>query len=180
MLGARGGLLARYLRPSKRALTIPISVATGAFAHVLPGDRVDIILTRSVTGPPEQLVSETILRNILVLSLGGTINRKKPVKTKAKGIQKYLPKVVKAPSSSSRRAARGFITFEVTPEQAEAITLAMNLGKVGFTLNPTAKPLIPKLSIRPYTTASDISRLAPAKVISISRGAKEQTVFIQE
>jgi pilus assembly protein CpaB len=68
------GYLAVVLGPGKRAASIPVSVDTGAGGFILPGDRVDVILTRKLeTGKPNALiVSRTILRNMKVLAIDQT------------------------------------------------------------------------------------------------------------
>ena len=67
------GFLAAVLPKGKRAITIPISEVAGLNGLVLPGDRVDIILTYTViaegNGAERDIqASETVLKNLRVLA----------------------------------------------------------------------------------------------------------------
>lgn len=68
------GYLAVLLAPGQRAASIPVTVDTGAGGFILPGDRVDVILTRRLeTGKPNALfLSRSILRNMKVLAIDQT------------------------------------------------------------------------------------------------------------
>ena len=68
------GYLAVLLAPGERAASIPVTVDTGAGGFILPGDRVDVILTRRLeTGKPNALfLSRSILRNMKVLAIDQT------------------------------------------------------------------------------------------------------------
>ena len=53
------------LTPGMRAITVPVSAKTGVGGFVFPGDRVDLLLTQTVSGEGNPLqTSETILRNL--------------------------------------------------------------------------------------------------------------------
>ena len=120
------GFLAAVLPKGKRAISIPVTEISGVSGLVLPGDRVDIILTYSVNG---QLIdaqrsiraSETLLTNIRVLALDRRLNGNNRIED-ASG------NVVEAPMARTA-------TIEVTPEQAEMVTLARELGGLSLVLN---------------------------------------------
>jgi len=102
------------LSPGARAVAIPVAT-TGAGAGLLyPGDRVDIILTQKFNDSAAPLtrrsVSETVAQNLRVLVIDGT-------DAKAAG----------SPPAHT-------VTLEVTPEQAEKINVATELGKLSLTL----------------------------------------------
>ena len=68
------GFLAAVLPKGKRAITIPISEVAGLNGLVLPGDRVDIILTYTITGDMigagrDIRASETVMTNLRVLAM---------------------------------------------------------------------------------------------------------------
>lgn len=71
----QSGFLAVVLAPGMRAMSLPVSQETGAGGFILPGDRVDVIMSRraeeSVDGR-EGYVTATVLRNIRVLAVGET------------------------------------------------------------------------------------------------------------
>ncbi len=106
------GVLAALLRPGMRAISIPISEITGAGGFILPGDFVDILLTRQITideldedtGEVKKTSklnqTETIMRTVRVLAIDQQLNE------------------------TERAAAVGnSATLELTPDQAELITL---------------------------------------------------------
>lgn len=74
------GYLAAFLEPGMKAMSIPVSVDTAAGGFILPGDRVDVLLTREVEAPnplnPENTikrnVSATVLQNMKVLAIDQT------------------------------------------------------------------------------------------------------------
>ena len=65
------GFLAAALGPGMRAVTVPVSAQNSVAGFVFPGDRIDLVLTQSVSGGGDGdplKVSETILRNLRVLA----------------------------------------------------------------------------------------------------------------
>lgn len=114
------GFLAAVLPKGKRAVSIQISDVSGLSGLVLPGDHVDLILTYSVTAEMTDAkrdihASETVVRNLRVLALDQRLG--KP----AAG-DDALPIAQTA-------------TLEVTPDEAETITLATTLGQLSLVLN---------------------------------------------
>ena len=120
------GFLAAVLPKGKRAITIAISEVAGIGGLILPGDRVDLILTYSVSGDiidaeREIRASETVMRNIRVLALDQRLGPVLPDEKDGK----------KAESQPIATTA----TLEVTPRQAEVITLGQTLGSLSLVLN---------------------------------------------
>jgi pilus assembly protein CpaB len=74
--GGAGGYMSVALEPGMRAVALPVTAETGVGGFVLPGDRVDVVLTRK-TGPAgggggggqPTAVAETVLRNLRVLGV---------------------------------------------------------------------------------------------------------------
>lgn len=68
------GILAAILKQGERALAVRVSAENTAGGFVLPGDRVDVLLTRNiiVDGGNEVTRSTTILRNVEVLAIDQT------------------------------------------------------------------------------------------------------------
>jgi pilus assembly protein CpaB len=121
-----GGFLAAVLPRGKRAISIPISETAGMSGLVLPGDRVDLILTYSVAGDNidagrDIRASETVVTNLRVLALDHRTDAS----------QSFIERdgVVVAPPIA--RTA----TLEVTSQQAEVITLSTTLGDLALVLN---------------------------------------------
>ena len=66
------GFLAAALGPGMRAVTVPVSAQSGVAGFVFPGDRVDLVLTQTVSGDgngPALKTSETFIRNVRVLAV---------------------------------------------------------------------------------------------------------------
>jgi pilus assembly protein CpaB len=115
------GFLAAMLEEGHRAITVPVNRASGLSGLIYPGDRVDVILTHTVQGEQSttgtaRRASETVLTDIRVLALdqrtGGADNNPELAKT---------------------------ATLELTPKQAEAISLAQRLGTLSLSLRPVAR-----------------------------------------
>ncbi|MGI8743507.1 MAG: Flp pilus assembly protein CpaB [Bryobacteraceae bacterium] len=111
-LAARGsGLgLAPIIPVGMRAVAVRVNDVAGVAGFVLPGMRVDVLVTGR---PPDAgTVTTTCLQNILVLSAGTTIQ------PDARG------QAIQAPT----------VTLLVTPDQAETLTLANSEGHIQLVL----------------------------------------------
>lgn len=108
--GARGGLTAR-VPIDKRAITIAVNEVKGVAGFVLPGDRVDIMLTTSVDRADKKPVTRTLLQSIEVLGVD-------QISTDKDG----EPKVVNA------------VTLLVTPLEGKKLTLAQTVGDLNLML----------------------------------------------
>jgi len=108
LIGEGQSFMATILPAGKRAIATQISAATSAGGFILPDDRVDVIMTRrSQTEAAEGFVTETILRNIRVLAIDQTIQE----------------------DEEGRRVRVGeTATLELTPQQAEIITVAQQMA----------------------------------------------------
>ena len=100
------GFLAAVLRPGYRAIAIRVNATSGVSGLVFPGDRIDIILTHTVsdrTGEEvvERRASETVLENVRVLAIDQSVDE----------------------TSNEPNYAKNF-TLEVTPKQAEMVSLS--------------------------------------------------------
>ena len=112
-IAARGsGMgLAPLIPPGMRAISVRVNDVVGVSGFVLPGMRVDVL----VTGRPPNLqdtVTRTVLQNIAVLSAGQTIQ------TDGKSQSMVVP----------------VVTLLVDPQEAEALTLANNEGHIQLLL----------------------------------------------
>ena len=68
------GFLAAFLDPGMRAMSVPVSADTAAGGFILPGDRVDVLLTREVEArvgeeTVRRTVTATVLQNLRVLAI---------------------------------------------------------------------------------------------------------------
>jgi len=115
------GFLAAVLRPGFRAIAIRVNATSGVSGLVFPGDRIDIILTHTVTDNSgettiERRASETVLQNVRVLAIDQSVDE----------------------SGSEPAYAKNF-TLEVTPKQAEMLSVVRELGGLSISLRSLAK-----------------------------------------
>jgi pilus assembly protein CpaB len=117
------GALAATLTPGDRAITVNVTPSTGMAGFVVPGDRVDLILTMTMHSNEKDSiphhVSETVLRDIRVVGLDQTLAE--DPKVDKKGERK---------DASPPRTA----TLEVTPKQAEMVEVAADIGVLSMSL----------------------------------------------
>jgi pilus assembly protein CpaB len=102
--------LATEISPGMQAVTFHSSDIQGVAGFVLPNDRVDIMLSRSV-GDGKLPITQVIMENIRVLGVDQSDDQ-----------EQSKPVVAHA------------MTVEVTPEQAQQITLAQTMGTVSLAL----------------------------------------------
>jgi pilus assembly protein CpaB len=113
------GFLAALLSPGSRAVSIPVDASQSASGLMLPGNRIDIILTQSFENadPARKSVGETILRNLRVIAVDQRLG---PVAgsgtaTKPLALDTYIPKTV---------------TLEASEGEAEILMVAGRLGRL--------------------------------------------------
>lgn len=125
--------LSTVLADGMRAVSFRSNDVSGVAGFVLPGDRVDILLTRSVG---DTTVTQALAENVLVLGVDQSANE-----------EADKPQVARA------------VTVEVTPAQAQAISLAQSVGAISLTLRHVADeaPLA-----RKATTVADLGFNRPA------------------
>lgn len=93
-----------------RAVTIRVNDVNGVAGFVLPGDRVDVLLTRSLEGSKEQ-ITDVLMQNMKVLGIDQDAAE-----------EREKPKVARA------------VTLEVTTEQSQKLTLAQRVGQLSLAL----------------------------------------------
>ena len=107
--------LSTLISPGMRATTIRVNDVNGVAGFVLPGDRVDILLTRDPKSSSRRrggnLQTDILLQNMRVLGIDQDANE-----------DRNKPAVVKA------------VTLEVTTTQAQKLTLAQKLGSLSLAL----------------------------------------------
>jgi pilus assembly protein CpaB len=105
--------LSTLLDKDKRAITIRVDDVRGVAGFILPNDRVDVVLIRTVSDSPtgRRDISDLLLQDIKVIAVDQISSE-----------QKDRPTVAKA------------VTLEVTPFQAQKISLATNVGHLSLIL----------------------------------------------
>jgi len=107
--------LAPLIPPGMRALSVRVNDVVGVAGFILPGMRVDVLVTGHGATQAE-IVTRTVLQNIAVLSAGQTIQ------TDGKSQSIQVP----------------VVTLLVSPHDAEALTLANSDGHVQLVLRNSA------------------------------------------
>jgi pilus assembly protein CpaB len=104
--------LSTTLENGMRAVTIRVDDVRGVAGFILPNDHVDIVLIRiDNESTRKQSYSELLLQNVKVLAIDQVASE-----------QKEQPTVAKA------------VTLEVTPNQAQKISLAIDVGHLSLVL----------------------------------------------
>ncbi|HEX6112426.1 MAG TPA: Flp pilus assembly protein CpaB [Geminicoccaceae bacterium] len=165
------GFLAAVLSPGMRAVSVPINPTSSHSGLIFPGDRVDLILTQSLTsGEGESAlrrVSETVLSNIRIIAMGADTSDD--------------------PREGEANEKAKTATLEVTPRQAEEVALLTELGKLSLSLRSLAAPS-EELASLPETSSitwdRDVSSVLRSGRISsrllVLRGRKSEDVQVQE
>jgi pilus assembly protein CpaB len=141
------------LSPQARAIAIPVAAGGASTGILYPGDRVDVILTQTFKNDPplvRRSVGETVVEDLRVLAIDALDSRPNSGRT---------------------------VTLEVTPEEAERVNVATELGKLSLTLRSAsaasrarsgAMSLVKTVGVRPIW-AGDVSPAlgdaVPAKVV---------------
>ncbi len=174
------GFLAAALGVGMRAVSIAVDAPQSVSGLILPGDRVDVILTQKFSDSipaARRSVGETILRNLRVVAIDQWMTPSAEPTTN-QGIAAAEPRIPKT------------ITLEVSPIDAEKLMVAVELGTVGFSV----RALEGGTTVRAETSdtpvwASDVSRamgapprgpmavsgVVPANIkVEVIRGSKAQ------
>lgn len=94
-----------------RALSISVDEVIGVAGFVLPGTRVDVLLTMQPPGQQESM-TQVILQNVRALTAGQVVQR----------------------DAEGKPLTVSVVTLMVTPEQAETLTLAATQGRIQLAL----------------------------------------------
>jgi pilus assembly protein CpaB len=104
-----GGGLPILIPEGMRAVSVRVDEVIQVAGFVMPGTRVDVLVTVNADGPAQ---TRTILQNIQALAAGQTIAR----------------------DTEGKPQTVGVITLLVTPEQAERLTLGASEGRIQLAL----------------------------------------------
>ncbi len=148
---SKAGFLAGVLGPGMRAASISINAETGAAGFILPGNRVDVVLTQKIrqaegeASGREQVISETVISDIRVLAIDQVLNDIEE--------QTKLGKTV---------------TLELTPKQAEGLSVAKQMGRISLSLRSLVRDA--KLEMKSaFTSGEEVSRFLRDRASTRSR-----------
>jgi pilus assembly protein CpaB len=107
--------LSVLLEEGQRAVTVRVDDVRGVGGFILPGDRVDVVMLRTETQHGEtENSADVLLENVKVLAIDQLVNEKQD--------QPAVATVAKA------------VTLQVSPQQAQKLLLAGNVGKLSLVL----------------------------------------------
>jgi pilus assembly protein CpaB len=162
-----GGFMAAVLEPGMRAESIAVSATSGNAGFISPGDRVDLIVTHrihtdnSTNNLTGTVISDTFVRDVRVLAVDQQLE-----------------------NSENQAILAKTVTVEVTPKQAEQITVAADLGKISVMLR-SAAPAEGTANTTPpggYTSDADVSGALGAgglsSTIRVIRGDQVENVAV--
>lgn len=149
------GYMAAYLEPGYRAMAIRVTVETAAGGFILPGDRVDVLLTRETklenlgVSEESKFASSTVMQNVKVLAIDQS--------TRA--------------GEDEQAVVGATATLEVRPGDAEALALAKSEGELSLVLRSYADTAGPSGRVA--------AKVPVSRTIRIFRGNEPQTVVVQ-
>lgn len=149
------GFLAGTLNSGMRAMSVPVSAENSAGGFVLPGDRVDVILSHDITkslprqmqdfGPDAGVIkhaAETVLKDVRVLATDQTV----------------------AKTADGEAIVGKTVTLEVSTQQAQVLALATAMGEISLALHSLDSPPTPE-------TAAPVSDVAISAMLARAVGA---------
>src|SRR3989475_10147369 len=133
--------LPSLIPPGMRAVSVRVNEVVSVAGFVLPGTRVDVLLTGNPSGASEQQTT-TVLENVAVIATGQRLER----------------------NSAGDPQMTPVITLLVSPDDAQKLTLASSQGKIQLVLrNPVdTKPTDPV-----PTRANGLYRNLPAPTVAV-------------
>jgi pilus assembly protein CpaB len=112
--------LSVLLDEGQRAVTVRVDDVKGVAGFILPGDRVDVVLLRTETRQGEtEKSADVLLEYVKVLAIDQLLNERPD--------QPTVATIAKA------------VTLQVTPEQAQKVLLAGDIGKLSLVLRQPAE-----------------------------------------
>lgn len=153
------GYLAAYLEPGMRAMAVAVSTETAAGGFILPGDRVDVIVTVELERSSDEnadrpkFASQLVLQNVKVLAIDQS--------TRAEDDQQA---VVGATA-----------TLEIAPGDTETLALAKAAGTLSLTLRSYADTAGPSGRVRMASRAAAPSQPTSVRIF---RGGEPQVVNV--
>ncbi len=143
--GKGTSVMAALVSPGMRAISVAITTDAGVAGFILPDNRVDVLLTRSIAVQgagqnTSRTVSSVILQNVRVLAIDQKVTQLK-----------------------DQNAITGAVaTLELSPTDAEKLETADSLGDISLTLRgytdavgPSASPSNPPAMAQPVRVAAN-------------------------
>jgi pilus assembly protein CpaB len=143
--------LSALVQPGMKAVTIRVNDVEGVGGFVLPGDRVDVVLTRQVD--KGQATTEVVLQNTRVLAIDQSADERVNKATVAKSV-----------------------TLEVSTVEAQKVWLASTVGSLSLLLRKageTAETKTRKITLKDLESG-DVSDKGPTATVVVTRASVKQ------
>jgi pilus assembly protein CpaB len=147
--------LSTVMNENNRAVTMRVNDVSGVGGYLLPGDRVDILMTREVKKRP---ITSVLLQDVRVLGAG----------------------LVSSQASKKPMIVRT-LTVELSPVESQKITLAQQVGRLSMVLRPISNRSI--VNLREITikdlkgNQTDRQRIDPkAKKLPVAKMAGKKAI----
>ena len=156
------GYMAAYLEPGMRAMAVAVSTETAAGGFILPGDRVDVIVTIELEGSSSdepnrvKFASRMVLQNVKVLAIDQS--------TRAEDDQQA---VVGATA-----------TLEIAPGDTETLALAKAAGTLSLTLRSYADTAGPSGRVAAVRGPAAAAAARQPTEVRVFRGGEPEVVSI--
>lgn len=132
-------VMSMNVRPGMRAISVKSDEVVGVGGFLVPGDRVDVLVTRTIgDGANPPTIVQSLAENVAVLGVDQIDETDKPVVAKA-------------------------ITLEVTAEQAQTISLAKAVGAITLTLRQSTDSTV---LAKKVMSAADLDPVAAPKPVA--------------
>ncbi len=142
------------VKPGMKAVTIRVNDVEGVGGFVLPGDRVDVVLTRQID--KGSATTEVVLQNTRVLAVDQSADER-----------------------AAKAAVAKSVTLEVSTVEAQKVWLASSVGNLSLLLRKageTAETKTRKISLNDLSSNEPISndKVATATVVVTRAAAKQE------
>ncbi len=145
--------LSALVKPGKKAVTIRVNDVEGVGGFVLPGDHVDVVLTRQLD--KGAATTEVVLQNTRVLAVDQTADER----------------AIKAAVAKS-------VTLEVSTVEAQKVWLAASVGNLSLLLRKageTAEVATRKITLKDLGTSEIVTGDKPATTtVAVTRASTRQ------
>jgi len=148
-----GSGLPSLIPPGMRAMSVRVNEVVSVAGFVLPGTRVDVLLTGNPTSGSDQQTT-TVLENVAVLATGQKLER----------------------NSAGDPENSAVITLLVSPDDAQKLTLATTQGKIQLSLR---NPLDTKQQDLGLVNTNSLYRgSAPVRPVTTATARRPKTVAV--
>ncbi len=155
----QSGYLAVVLPPGMRAMAVAVKVETAAGGFILPGDRVDVILSRQMQREGGAgFASSTVLRNVKVLAVDQ----------------------VTQPDKNETTVVGATATLQVGAEDAEALALAKAQGDLSLVLRSYADVGEPSGRVAAARRVAQAGAAPPMTAVRVFRNGEATEVAVRQ